>query len=84
MFGEPSHMRRTEASERTAKSWKMVSMQRAEMLSQSMKPSAYCIRWHSLVLWIEYVWVCVVAHCVERQSLMRPTVYCTYCTCLLV
>mmetsp|Transcript_33553 Transcript_33553/g.79405 ORF Transcript_33553/g.79405 Transcript_33553/m.79405 type:complete len:213 (-) Transcript_33553:761-1399(-) len=44
--GEPSHMRSTDASERTANNWKMVSMQRAEMLSQSMNPSAYAIGSH--------------------------------------
>mmetsp|Transcript_28054 Transcript_28054/g.48735 ORF Transcript_28054/g.48735 Transcript_28054/m.48735 type:complete len:240 (-) Transcript_28054:232-951(-) len=44
--GEPSSIRRTEASVRMAKSMKMVSMQRAEMWSQSRKPSAYAIGSH--------------------------------------
>mmetsp|Transcript_40101 Transcript_40101/g.99784 ORF Transcript_40101/g.99784 Transcript_40101/m.99784 type:complete len:227 (-) Transcript_40101:352-1032(-) len=44
--GEPSSMRSTEASVRMAKSMKMVSMQRAEMWSQSMKPRAYAIGSH--------------------------------------
>eukprot|EP00966_Prymnesium_polylepis_P022733 523008-Prymnesium_polylepis.1 len=39
-------MRSTEASVRMAKSMKMVSMQRAEMWSQSMKPRAYAIGSH--------------------------------------
>ena len=44
--GEPSSMRSTDASVRIAKSMKIVSMQRAEMWSQSMKPSAYAIGSH--------------------------------------
>mmetsp|Transcript_24391 Transcript_24391/g.50389 ORF Transcript_24391/g.50389 Transcript_24391/m.50389 type:complete len:225 (-) Transcript_24391:557-1231(-) len=44
--GEPSSMRSTEASVRIAKSMKIVSMQRAEMWSQSRKPSAYAIGSH--------------------------------------
>ena len=38
--GDPSSMRSTDASVRIAKSMKIVSMHRAEILSQSMKPSA--------------------------------------------
>ena len=38
--GEPLSIRRTDASVLVAKNWKMVSMQRAEMLSQSRKPRA--------------------------------------------
>mmetsp|Transcript_21929 Transcript_21929/g.87039 ORF Transcript_21929/g.87039 Transcript_21929/m.87039 type:complete len:273 (-) Transcript_21929:468-1286(-) len=44
--GEPSSMRSTEASVRIAKSMKIVSMHRAEMWSQSMKPSAYAMGSH--------------------------------------
>mmetsp|Transcript_42235 Transcript_42235/g.137057 ORF Transcript_42235/g.137057 Transcript_42235/m.137057 type:complete len:248 (-) Transcript_42235:424-1167(-) len=44
--GEPSSIRSTDASVRMAKSMKMVSMARAEMWSQSMKPSAYAIGSH--------------------------------------
>jgi hypothetical protein len=46
--GEPLSMRRTEASVLVAKNWKMVSMHRAEMLSQSRKPRAYAIGFHIL------------------------------------
>ena len=45
-LGDPSSMRRTDASVRTAKSWKMVNMHRADVLSQSMKPNAYAMGSH--------------------------------------
>ena len=39
--GEPDSMRSTLASVLVAKNWKMLSMQRALMLSQSRNPRAY-------------------------------------------
>mmetsp|Transcript_10123 Transcript_10123/g.23654 ORF Transcript_10123/g.23654 Transcript_10123/m.23654 type:complete len:242 (+) Transcript_10123:738-1463(+) len=46
VWGEPSSMRRTEASVRMAKSMKMVSIARALISSQSRNPSAYAIGSH--------------------------------------
>mmetsp|Transcript_28734 Transcript_28734/g.69175 ORF Transcript_28734/g.69175 Transcript_28734/m.69175 type:complete len:202 (+) Transcript_28734:322-927(+) len=48
VWGLPSSMRSTDASVRIAKSMNMVSMHRAEMLSQSTNPSAYAMGSHIL------------------------------------
>mmetsp|Transcript_33312 Transcript_33312/g.82534 ORF Transcript_33312/g.82534 Transcript_33312/m.82534 type:complete len:208 (-) Transcript_33312:602-1225(-) len=44
--GDPSSIRSTDASLLTANSWKMVSMHRADMWSQSIKPRAYAMGSH--------------------------------------